>query len=70
MEFRGMRVPEILLSGNHQAVARWRKQQALLNTIKKRPDLMFDEELAMDERQLLAEVRQELAESVIKEKDA
>jgi tRNA (guanine37-N1)-methyltransferase len=67
VEFRGMRVPEILLSGNHQAVARWRKQQALLNTLKKRPDIIFDEELSMEERQLLAEVRRELTESVVRE---
>jgi tRNA (guanine37-N1)-methyltransferase len=65
VEFRGMRVPEILLSGNHQAVARWRKQQAVLNTLKKRPDLTFDENLSVDDRQLLAEARRELKESVL-----
>lgn len=70
VEFRGMRVPEILLSGNHQAVARWRKQQALLNTLRKRPDLAFDENLSVEERQLLAEVRRELAESVLEEQDS
>jgi tRNA (guanine37-N1)-methyltransferase len=39
-EFRGMRVPPILTSGNHQAIAEWRRQQAILNTQKKRPDLV------------------------------
>jgi len=70
VEFRGMQVPEILLSGNHQAVARWRKQQALLNTLKKRPDLAFSENLSMEEQQMLAEARRELAESVIGEQNS
>ncbi len=39
-EFRGMRVPEILLSGNHEAVARWRDEQARQRTKERRPDLL------------------------------
>ena len=39
-EFRGMRVPEILLSGDHQAVARWRAEQAHQRTQPRRPDLL------------------------------
>ncbi|MEO0020215.1 MAG: tRNA (guanosine(37)-N1)-methyltransferase TrmD [candidate division WOR-3 bacterium] len=39
-EFRGERVPEILISGNHAAVARWRREQALLRTAQRRPDLL------------------------------
>jgi tRNA (guanine37-N1)-methyltransferase len=70
VEFRGLRVPEILLSGNHQAVARWRKQQALLNTLKKRPDLAAGGNLSEEERQMLAEARRELAESVVRERDS
>jgi tRNA (guanine37-N1)-methyltransferase len=42
-EFRGWRVPEILLSGNHGAIAAWRKEQALQRTRKSRPDLLGDE---------------------------
>jgi tRNA (guanine37-N1)-methyltransferase len=38
-EFRGMKVPEVLLSGNHAEIARWRKQRALEKTRRKRPDL-------------------------------
>ncbi len=38
-EFRGMRVPEVLLSGNHGEIEKWRKKQAILRTLKKRPDL-------------------------------
>ncbi len=38
-EFRGWRVPEVLLSGNHQAIARWRHEQQIERTQKRRPDL-------------------------------
>lgn len=39
-EFRGMTVPEVLLSGNHQAIAAWREQQSLLRTRERRADLL------------------------------
>lgn len=39
-EFRGWRVPEVLLSGNHQQIARWRRQQSLIRTWQRRPDMM------------------------------
>ncbi|MGF1678402.1 MAG: tRNA (guanosine(37)-N1)-methyltransferase TrmD [Candidatus Methylacidiphilales bacterium] len=38
-EFRGMKVPEILLGGNHEAIRQWRKQQAMERTRERRPDL-------------------------------
>ncbi len=42
-EYRGMKVPEILLSGDHEAVHAWRKQQARERTRRRRPDLLTDE---------------------------
>jgi tRNA (guanine37-N1)-methyltransferase len=39
-EFRGMKVPEVLLSGNHGAIEKWRREQALLRTARRRPDLL------------------------------
>lgn len=39
-EFRGMKVPEVLLSGNHAEIARWRKEAAMEKTRRKRPDLL------------------------------
>lgn len=39
-EFRGWRVPEVLLSGDHGKVARWRREQALLRTLRRRPDML------------------------------
>jgi tRNA (guanine37-N1)-methyltransferase len=40
VEFRGWRVPEVLLSGHHAAIAKWRRQQAIEKTAKVRPDLL------------------------------
>lgn len=52
-EFRGMRVPEVLLSGDHARIARWRRKQALLRTRERRPDLLARLELGEEDRQLL-----------------
>jgi len=41
-EFRGMKVPEVLLSGNHAEIERWRKETAIAKTRRKRPDLLKD----------------------------
>lgn len=52
-EFRGERVPEILLSGNHAAIEAWRREQALRRTARHRPDLLESAELSPAERELL-----------------
>jgi tRNA (guanine37-N1)-methyltransferase len=39
-EFRGWRVPDVLLSGNHALIAKWRKEQSIIRTRKQRPDLL------------------------------
>lgn len=44
-DFRGWRVPDVLLSGNHQEIARWRRRQSLLRTLERRPDLLERAEL-------------------------
>lgn len=41
-EYNNMKVPEILLSGNHQEISKWRQQQAMKKTKEKRPDLLLD----------------------------
>jgi len=46
VEFRGQRVPDVLLSGHHAQVAAWRRQQALLRTRERRPDLLTPDHLA------------------------
>ena len=56
----GKEVPEILLSGNHQAIDRWRKKQSLGRTFLRRPDLLESLELSETEQQLLNEFLDEL----------
>lgn len=53
-EFRGWGVPEVLLSGNHKEIARWRRRQSLLRTWRRRPDLLAKAELSAAERSFLA----------------
>lgn len=53
-EVEGRAVPEILLSGDHGAVARWRREQALRATWEKRPDLLEGADLSQDDRRFLA----------------
>lgn len=54
-EYRGRRVPEVLLSGDHAAIRRWRRSQALLRTWYRRPDLLMRASLSEQDRALLAE---------------
>lgn len=54
-EYRGWTVPDILLSGNHAAIARWRREQALLRTLRQRPDMFAAAELTPADRLFLAE---------------
>jgi tRNA (guanine37-N1)-methyltransferase len=53
-EFRGWRVPEVLLSGDHARLARWRREQALLRTWRRRPDLLSTAPLSAADREFLA----------------
>ncbi|MDZ7782374.1 MAG: tRNA (guanosine(37)-N1)-methyltransferase TrmD [Halioglobus sp.] len=54
-----MRVPSVLLGGNHEAIRRWRLKQALGRTRERRPDLLEGRELSDEERELLAEYLRE-----------
>jgi tRNA (guanine37-N1)-methyltransferase len=53
--YRGWSVPSVLLSGNHGQVARWRRQQSLLRTVKRRPDLIEKAALSDEDKRLLSE---------------
>lgn len=55
-EFRGMRVPEVLLSGDHEAIRRWRHAQRLRRTLGRRPDLLKAEALSDEDRRLLEDL--------------
>ena len=54
-EFRGRAVPEVLLSGNHARIATWRRREAFLRTVRRRPDLVAARELTDEERRWLEE---------------
>lgn len=58
-EFRGHVAPEVLRSGNHQAIAAWRRRQALLATARKRPDLLARRNLSDEERTFLENLTRE-----------
>ncbi|MEM6582883.1 MAG: tRNA (guanosine(37)-N1)-methyltransferase TrmD [Pseudomonadota bacterium] len=58
-EYQGLRVPEVLLGGNHQQIRRWRLKQALARTKQRRPDLLEDRALTDEEAELLAELDRE-----------
>jgi len=53
-EFRGLRVPDVLLSGDHQAIRRWRRHEALRRTHERRPDLLVHADLSAEDRAFLA----------------
>ena len=58
-EVRGMSVPEVLLSGHHEAIRLWRRKEALRNTHQKRSDLLRDRVLSLEDQQLLEELTRE-----------
>mgnify|MGYP003351770775 FL=1 len=55
-EVRGMGVPEVLLSGHHEAIRLWRRKQALRSTYMRRPDLIRDRSLSHEDQRLLNEI--------------
>jgi len=57
--YREMKVPEVLLSGNHGEIEKWRRQEALRQTFLKRPDLLEEAELTEEERKFLRKLKGE-----------
>jgi len=51
--YRGWSVPQVLLSGNHAQIAKWRRQQAILRTLERRPELLDKANLSLEEKQLI-----------------
>ncbi len=58
-EYRGHRVPEVLLSGDHKQIRRWRRKEALRRTLLRRPDLLERATLTTEDHSLLSEIRAE-----------
>ena len=55
-EFRDWKVPDVLVSGHHGEIRKWRKRQALELTLLRRPDLLADAELDVEEQEILREL--------------
>jgi tRNA (guanine37-N1)-methyltransferase len=55
-DFRGMTVPEVLVSGNHEDIRRWRRRSALEKTLRNRPDLLDRARLSEEDRELLGQI--------------
>jgi tRNA (guanine37-N1)-methyltransferase len=55
--FRGMEVPEVLLSGNHAEIKRWRRKESLKRTHRRRPDLLKRADLSAEDLEYLAELK-------------
>jgi len=55
-DFRGMTVPEVLVSGNHEDIRRWRRRTALEKTVRNRPDLLQQIVLSEEDKELLAQI--------------
>jgi tRNA (guanine37-N1)-methyltransferase len=55
-EFRGLRVPDVLVSGHHGEIRRWRRREALRRTVERRPELIERAVLDEEEREMLREI--------------
>ncbi|AND78890.1 MULTISPECIES: tRNA (guanosine(37)-N1)-methyltransferase TrmD [Streptococcus] len=61
-DFRGLQVPDVLLSGHHENIRRWRLEQSLRKTYERRPDLLKDAQLSDEAEKLLAKIKKEALE--------
>jgi tRNA (guanine37-N1)-methyltransferase len=58
-EYRGMKVPDVLLSGNHAAIMKWRRRESIRATLLKRPDLLETADLTDEDRKVIDELKKE-----------
>ena len=59
VEYDGLKVPEVLLSGHHENIRKWRLKESLRKTLHQRPDLLAKRSLNREEAQLMEEIKQE-----------
>lgn len=58
-DFRGMKVPDVLMSGHHENIRRWRIEQSLRKTLERRPDMLENYEFTEEERKILEQIKHE-----------
>jgi tRNA (guanine37-N1)-methyltransferase len=56
-DYRGWKVPDVLLSGDHAKIEKWRREQALLRTLNKRPDMLEKAELSEKDKKFIAQLK-------------
>ena len=61
-EFMGVKIPEVLISGHHANINKWKRQEALRNTLKKRPDLLEKAELSEEDINFLKSIKEQKEE--------
>ena len=61
-EYRGLRVPDVLVSGNHERIRLWRRKSALRTTRERRPDLLDATKLSGEDLEILEDIEQEEAD--------
>ncbi|NLS44141.1 MAG: tRNA (guanosine(37)-N1)-methyltransferase TrmD [Firmicutes bacterium] len=66
-DFRGMIVPDVLISGNHEKIRLWRKKQALTRTLSRRPDLLEKASLDPEDYKLLRDIKSEQLSDLMRE---
>ena len=57
-DYRGMLVPDVLMSGHHENIRQWRLYESLKKTYQRRPDLLEEYELTAEEEKMLAEIKE------------
>ena len=57
--YEGLKVPDVLLSGNHKEIEKWRIRESLRNTLRKRPDVLKDADLSLEARKILEELKRD-----------
>jgi len=65
-QWRGRLVPEVLLSGHHREIERWRRSEAIRRTLARRPDLLESARLTDTDKKLIAEIRRNTTMDLIK----
>ncbi|MGG0336482.1 tRNA (guanosine(37)-N1)-methyltransferase TrmD [Priestia aryabhattai] len=58
-DFRGLTVPEVLMSGNHKKIEQWRQKESLKRTLLRRPDMLEKIELTEEQKKLVAQLKEE-----------
>lgn len=58
LDFLGRKVPDVLLSGHHANISKWRREKSLERTLKKRPDMLLNAELSEDDKKIIEKIKE------------